>query len=174
MYIFGGLEGITHETNDFYYFDLKEEVWNLIQLKVSNPEEIKPATDPKDPSHTTHKEENKTQLKPQSFTLYGLDNRYNKVASPMSKKHPSISRKNKSKTRNNGISILPSDREKFSKTLLDASFKKLLIPIDIPKKAKDEEVEVNSPITLGKRSRFFTSLWANQACSICLHMEGLT
>ena len=101
MYIFGGLEGITHETNDFYYYDFKTESWNTIQLKISNPEEVhqikldgKGNIDPKDPSHTSHKDDhNKTQLKPQNFSLYGIDNRYSKVSSPMSKKHPSILRK---------------------------------------------------------------------------------
>lgn len=101
MYIFGGLEGITHETNDFYFYDFKSDMWNTLQLKISNPEEVhlakpdgKSNIDPKDPSHNSHKDDhNKTQLKPQNFSLYGIDNRYSKVSSPMSKKHPSISRK---------------------------------------------------------------------------------
>lgn len=41
MYIFGGLEGITHEMNDFYYFDLTQNNWHKVQPKVPNPEELR-------------------------------------------------------------------------------------------------------------------------------------
>ena len=84
MYIFGGLEGITHETNDFFCFDIDKEVWTTIQLKVSNPENIKPSTDSKESLNpNSNREEKKSLSKIPNMTIYGIDkkNTMNKIRS---------------------------------------------------------------------------------------------
>lgn len=162
MYIFGGLEGITHETNDLYSFDFETETWTTIQLKISNPESLKIA-DSKDTLQTSSILDRKKSIqKAQNISLYGLENRYNKVNSPMSKKHPSVTRKNRNLSRNardlsrNNRFLNPStDRDKFSRTFFSSPLRGLLTPIVLPKKAKEEEVEVNSPTTLALKSSIF-------------------
>jgi len=129
MYIFGGLEGITHETNDFYCFDFNKETWTTIQLKISNPENIKPSVDSKESqAHNSNREERKKSLsKVPNMSLYGMDNR------KILKRHPSNSR-GRDQTRNNkflGGSV--TDREKFSKTFFNSPLRGLLTNIVIPK-----------------------------------------
>jgi len=86
MYIFGGLEGITHETNDFFSFDFKTETWKNIQLKVSNPEDIKSNFESNFNLNQGLRDDAKKSIsKPQNLSLYGLDSRYNRAMSPLSK-----------------------------------------------------------------------------------------
>lgn len=153
MYIFGGLEGITHETNDFYYYEFETDKWTIIQLKVSNPEDIKPSGDNKESLQINTMDRKKSLTK--SPNMSWLENRYNKVNSPMSKHHPSASQRKKDKSRNNRFFGTMTDREKFSKTFYNSPLRNLLTQIVIPKKVKDEEVEVNSPTTLALKSSVF-------------------
>lgn len=155
MYIFGGLEGITHETNDFYSYDFKTDTWTNLQMKVANPEDIKPGLDGTDKlNNDTKLETKKSVTKPNNLTMLGLDSRYSRAVSPLSKNQNSM-RKNNSKTRNNRFTGLNTDREKFSKTFLSSPLRNLLQPVVIPKKVKEENVEVNSPTTLALKSSIF-------------------
>lgn len=134
MYVFGGLEGITHETNDFYVYDFRSDTWRNIQLKVANPEEIKPNNENKDRLASDNKLETKKSIvKPQNLALYGLDSRYGRAVSPLSKHHPSTIRKANSKSRNNPFLGIKTDRDKYSKTFFNSPLRNLLTPVVIPK-----------------------------------------
>lgn len=151
MYIFGGLEGITHEANDFYSFDLDTETWTTIQLKVSNPENIKSSQDNKDSLQpSSFRDERKKSIpKTPNMGLYGIDSK-----NITHKRIPSVNRA-KEKSRNNKFLESQTERDKFSKTFYNSPLRGLLTHIVIPKKVKDEEVEVNSPTTLALKSSIF-------------------
>lgn len=165
MYIFGGLEGITHESNDFYCFDLDKEVWTTIQLKVSNPESIRPLTNSKDSLMNSQREEKKKSLtKIPNMSMYGIDQKQKGSRNP--------SKNRRKVTRNNRFLVDPvPDKEKFSKTFhlsplrnlvtnvtptQNSKFEKPLLTLFRSlNKNKDEEVEVNSPTTLALKSSIF-------------------
>mmetsp|Transcript_19692 Transcript_19692/g.17406 ORF Transcript_19692/g.17406 Transcript_19692/m.17406 type:complete len:212 (-) Transcript_19692:41-676(-) len=141
MYVFGGLEGITHETNDFYCFDFLKELWTTVQFKISNPENLKHIADNKESlAPNSHKDDrNKSLSKIPNMSLYGIDHKKNGKI-----KYPPLSR-----GRDKAI------KDKFSKTFYNSPLRGLLTHIVIPKKVKDEEVEVNSPTTLALKSSIF-------------------
>jgi hypothetical protein len=153
MYIFGGLEGITQETNDFYSFDLDTETWTTIQLKVSNPENIKSLNDNKDSlQHSTFRDERKKSIiKTPNMALYGND------PSSHNKRNPLV-RRLKEKTRNNKFLDAQVERAKFAKTFYNSPLRGLLTNIVIPNKIEDDKVEFSSPTTLALKSSIFLKI----------------
>ncbi|CAI2362842.1 unnamed protein product [Moneuplotes crassus] len=149
MYIFGGLEGITHESNDFYCFNMDKEVWTTIQLKVSNPEDIRPLSNSKDSLMNSQREEKKKSLtKIPNMALYGIDKKNHMKRN--------ISNSRRKEGRNNQFLVDPvPDKEKFSKTFQLSPLYMLKKNVNISKKIKDEEVEVDSPTTLALKSSIF-------------------
>lgn len=152
MYIFGGLEGITHETNDFYCFDFDTENWITIQLKVSNPEELRANNEGKESLNpNSFRDERKKSLT--KAPNMSFENRFNLTNSPLGKH--SLAKKSKDHSRNNRFLGAATEREKYSKTFYNSPLRALLTNIVISKKVKDEEVEVNSPTTLALKSSIF-------------------